>query len=242
MTDQWGREWPGPAIGADEVHLIRLRTDGADPELGSLLEPAEVDRAASFRFERDRARYAISRGALRSVLARYLGRSPDEIALVDEGHGKPRLADDDEHRRIRFNVSHSGGLTVIALTAGTPVGVDVEERTAGIPHEQMAARFFSQSELERFRSIPRHERLDHFFAVWTRKEAYLKGIGAGLSVAPETITVSLDPGEPTPIVDVANEQRWWTEPFQVADGVSAALALPSHHWTSRYLEFFPFTS
>lgn len=233
---EWAREWPGIDLEPGEVHLGRLRVEQSDPAAENHLTSDELERASSFRFEVDRARYVASRGALRSLLAGYLGIEPGSVSIVTDAGGKPYLSDVAHPDSIQFNVSHSGRLVVIGITKDVPIGLDVEEIRSDIPYRDMAARFFSPKELDAFAARPVEERLDHFYAVWTRKEAYLKGIGAGLSIPPEGFSVTLGEHDATPVDDPSRSQRWWTAGVDVWEGFHAALALPRDDWTIRPFE------
>ena len=117
---------PGAEVlGEDEVHVWRIALDCGDGDsLRSGLSSDELARAARFHFERDRTRFSVARAALREILAHYLGASPDEIAFVYGGHGKPALAP--PHGDLRFNLSHSHDVALCAVARGREVGVDVE--------------------------------------------------------------------------------------------------------------------
>ena len=239
---QWALEWPGPDFEPEEVHLGRLRIDQADPDLRDNLTSDELDRASSFHFEVDRARYIASRGALRSLLAGYLGIEPRTVKIVVDTGGKPRLSEVPSPDSIHFNVSHSSSFIVIGITKGVPIGVDVEEISSDIPHRDMAARFLSPSELSELDAKPVEDQLDHFFSVWTRKEAYLKGIGEGLSIPPERFSVTVDGQDASPVDDPSGSEPWWTAGVDVAEGFRAALALPRDGWRLRLFEITRSTS
>ena len=153
--------------------------DGFEP----VLSPAELDRAASFRFARDRSRYVVARGLLRTLLGERLGIDPERVAFAYGEHGKPRLAED---TGLRFNLSHSNGLMALGLCEGREVGVDVEAKrdelfTTGIARHYLPAR--AADEIERRTGT---ERTAEFFRAWVRQEAYAKGRGAGLELIGES--------------------------------------------------------
>ena len=237
----WPTEWPGPHFGPGEVHLGRLWVDHADPQLADALTSDELDRASSFHFEVDRARYVASRGGLRSLLARYLGVEPRSVRLGIGSQGKPHLAGVSESDLIHFNVSHSESLIVVGLTKDVHVGVDVEAIRDDLPHQAMATRFFSPDELSGLNARPTEEQLDHFYAIWTRKEAYLKGIGEGLHMSPESFSVAVEE-VPSPVVHQSGSEPWWTSGVDVAEGFRAALALPQDDWKVKPFEIADLTS
>lgn len=177
--------WPeGPAAlaaapGAVDIWRFALNLDPAAlARAAAWLSPDERERAARFKIDRVARAFVAARAGLRAVLARYTGAAPEAIRFSRGPHGKPRLADAAEPR---FNLAHSGGLALVAVTAGREVGVDVEavrplEDAAGI-----AARFFSPAERARYAAAPPGAREAAFFEIWTRKEAWLKASETGLS-------------------------------------------------------------
>jgi 4'-phosphopantetheinyl transferase len=158
--------------------------DGHDADgFETVLSPAELDRAASFRFARDRSRYVVARGLLRTLLGERLGIDPERVAFAYGEHGKPRLAED---TGLRFNLSHSNGLMALGLCEGREVGVDVEAKrdelfTTGIARRYLPAR--AADEIERRTGT---ERTAEFFRAWVRQEAYAKGRGVGLELIGES--------------------------------------------------------
>lgn len=232
---EWADRWPGPEIGRGEVHVGRLQVGEAGRFVDATLSSDELERASAFHFEADRDRYISSRSALRSLLGAYLGIDPRSLRLITDTHGKPLLADPPQSS-LHFNVSHANTLIVIALSGESPIGVDVEEVRTDIPHREMASRFFSSKELRDLDCRPVDEQFDHFFSVWTRKEAYLKGIGIGLSLPPDSFSVTVEGQDPTPVDDPSRSDRWWTSAIDVAHGFKSALALPRNHWTIRPFE------
>ncbi|HWM64146.1 MAG TPA: 4'-phosphopantetheinyl transferase superfamily protein [Solirubrobacterales bacterium] len=166
------------------VHVWRVDLD-APPALDpAALPPAERERAARLLLPLDRARWLAGRVALRRVLARYLDEKPERIELVLEGRGKPVLAR--RHPPIRFNLSHSGGLALVAVTAGREVGVDVEAKESGRDFLRLAELGLDAEAATAVRDAPPEERGDVFYAAWVRHEAAVKCAGSGLgSPAPK---------------------------------------------------------
>ncbi|HEU0079761.1 MAG TPA: 4'-phosphopantetheinyl transferase superfamily protein [Longimicrobiaceae bacterium] len=191
---------PRPLRLADDVvHVWAAPLDppaDAIRRCAALLAPDERARADRFRFERDRRRFTVARGVLRTLLGRYLDADPRGIAFRYESHGKPVLDGASAAHGIRFNVSHSGEMALYALARGRELGVDVEEVRRMDDGLDIAVRFFSEAEVAAFRSLPEEIRDDAFFNCWTRKEAYIKAVGEGLSFPLHVFDVSLAPGEP----------------------------------------------
>ncbi len=173
-------------LRADEVVVWRASLVGPGPErvalMHRLLSSSEAERAAKFRFERDRRRFVMGRGILRTILGRYVGRPAGELALGSGPHGKPRL-DIEGEPPVEFNVAHSDDLAVYAVTRTGPVGIDVE-RVRDVPEwAEIASACFTPTEQARIHPGAGPPRRQDFFRAWTRHEALLKGMGVGLGGA-----------------------------------------------------------
>ena len=180
------------AIGEGEVHVWRIDLDQAGEHgLRTVLAPDELARAARFHFEHDRTRFVVARAALRHILADYVGMLPSDIAFVYGEHGKPALSP--PRADIRFNLSHSHGIGLCAVTRGCEVGVDVERVRPLDDLENLAERLFSQREREALQRLAGPQKLNGFFNAWTRKEAFIKALGKGFSHPLDRFDVSLAP-------------------------------------------------
>jgi len=207
------------AVIAVELWTVELRPDpAAQAGLEKLLSPAELGRANRFHFAKDRQAYIAAHGALRTILATYLGCRPAEIDFAAGANGKPSVAG------IQFNLSHSADLGVVAVTQGREVGVDVEYVDPQRANLDVARRFFSPSEVAVLQALQPEQQTAAFFNCWTRKEAYLKGIGLGLSVPLDSFDVSLAPGEPARLLRGA-DARWSLHAFTPAPSYVGALAI-----------------
>jgi 4'-phosphopantetheinyl transferase len=199
--------WQAPGslirpLGGD-MHVWRIvldRSDAIIARLKSILSDDERARAARFYAQRDRERFIIGRGSLRTILGRYLGVAPDHLDFAAGPHGKPGLIG--EHRGLEFNLTHSQGLAVLALATGRRLGVDIESVRPVREMEGMVVRFFSPFEREAFQAVPPDRRLDAFFRAWTRKEAYIKAIGTGLATSLDSFDVGVDPASPPGLIEV----------------------------------------
>ena len=168
-----------------ETHVWRAGLDlegAALARLNKTLDPAERERAARFHFERDRRRFIAARGFLRQLLAGYLEVAPGSVSFAYNANGKPRLSaacqiKDD----LRFNVSHSHALALFAFTLGREIGVDVERVKEMEEMEAIARQTFSAQEHAGWRAAAGAERTALFFRLWTRREAVVKCMGAGLA-------------------------------------------------------------
>ena len=237
MSSQVQQVWLGaperPLFEGGEVHVWRAELNVDGPALRELRETLSADervRASRFCFERDRVHFVAARGRLREILGRYVGEAPRRLRFSYDRYGKPSLAGEaGEGRRLRFNVSHSHGVALYALTEGRAVGVDVEFVREDFASLEIAERFFSRREVEALRSLEPCERASAFFACWTRKEAYIKARGEGLSHPLHLFTVSLAPGQPAALLcteDAAQAAaRWSLVELVPGEGYRAALAV-----------------
>jgi 4'-phosphopantetheinyl transferase len=217
---------PRPA----EVHLWRTGLDLPDDcvaDLRQLLSPDEQLRADRFRFERDRRRYVTGRGSLRRLLGRCVGEEPGRLRFHYGAMGKPLAVEGAP--QLRFNLSHSQGLALYAVACGRELGVDIEALRPLADAENIARRFFSASESAALRRLPEPQRIAGFFNCWTRKEAWLKAVGDGLSRPLSDVDVSLVPGEPARILRVQDDPegagRWSLYAFEPFPGSVGALCV-----------------
>lgn len=236
-TQEWGSPPRPLVLDADAVHVWAAPLDppaAAVQRHGTLLASDERARAERFHFERDRRRFTVARGVLRTLLGRYLGTDPRAVAFGYESHGKPVLADPFAAHGLRFNVSHSGEMALFAFARGREVGVDVEEVRRMEDGLDIAVRFFSEAEVAAFRALPEEIRDDAFFNCWTRKEAYIKAVGEGLSFPLHVFDVSLAPGEPARLLasrDPQQAERWSLRGLpDPAPGYRAALVVEGEGW------------
>lgn len=220
-----------------EVHVWAAPLDPPAESVrryASLLAPDERARAERFRFERDRRRFSVARGVLRVLLGRYLETDPRRVAFRYQSHGKPALEEGLAGRGPHFNVSHSGEMALYAFARSRELGVDVEEVRAMEDGLQIAERFFSQAEVAAFRALPAELRDEAFFNCWTRKEAFIKAVGEGLSFPLHVFDVSLAPGEPACLLasrDPQQAERWSLRALpDPAPGYRAALVAEGEDW------------
>lgn len=171
-----------------EVHVWRFDLDACWREGAvDLLSQDELDRARRYRFGIDRRRYISGRAVLRTLLGRYLGREPRSLAFSYGPQGKPELSVPD----LAFNLSHSGSLALLGVGRFGPLGVDVERIHAVPELEAIARQTFSEEEAEGVLGAPASMRSLRFFQCWTRKEAFVKAVGGGLSIPLTAFEVSL---------------------------------------------------
>ena len=187
--------------GLCHVWVASLTADAA--ELGRLsrtLSETEHQRAGQFRFEKDRNAYVQCRGMLRNLLGSYLELSPETLCFSANGRGKPYLSEASNPLDVRFNLSHSDGMALFALTRSSEVGVDIERLQRFSDWTSVSEMAFSPREKAELTALSRENRVVGFFNGWTRKEAVAKATGEGLSLGLKHIEVSLTPGAPCRIL------------------------------------------
>jgi 4'-phosphopantetheinyl transferase len=194
----------------------------------SVLSNDEIERVDRYRFDADRRRFAVCRTALRTILASYLRVAAHEIGLVTTASGKPHLHSRHESD-LRFSVSHSGDLALIALANGREVGVDVEQIRAMPGMDGVIRRYFAAHEVRVLESLPDDERRRAFFRIWTLKEAYLKGCGDGLTRRLDAIDVMAHADDQPALFQVrdrpGDEARWILRGIGASEAYAAALAV-----------------
>jgi 4'-phosphopantetheinyl transferase len=208
-----------------EVHVWRVELTQPDhviQQFRNTLEHDELYRADRFHFEKDRRAFVVSRGFLREIIGQYTNAKPELLRFSYGPYGKPAL-----DGRLRFNMSHSHDLALIALTEDHELGVDVEYMRADFATADIARRFFSPLEVEVFNSLADEDQVAAFYRCWTRKEAFIKATGKGLSQALDGFDVTLGPGEPAALlrVDEDDASRWSLRDLDVSAGYAAALAV-----------------
>lgn len=228
MPEGWSPPPRGWTLGADEVHVWRASLALPAGELerhARILAIDERSRAERFRFPVHRDRFIAGRGIQRRILAGYLGVEPAAIVYHIGKHGKLSV----DATEVRFNVSNAGDRLLLAVALGREIGVDLEEVRAMPDAAPIARRFFSSVENEAFAAVPPDARDRAFFTCWTRKEAFIKAVGEGLSRPLDSFDVTLRAGEPAQLLctrrDPADVERWTLREIDVGPGWAAALAV-----------------
>lgn len=220
-----------PTFPNNRIDVWRVDLD--DPTSGTtefdILTGDEIVRAGRFHFHRDGRYFSRCRSALRLVLSRYLALPPEGIRFEYGRRGKPKLKSEQEFRCLHFNVSHSVGTALIAVTSDAPVGVDIENIREDIDVLELAEQFFSLRERRALHTLERSMLVQGFFACWTRKEAILKATGEGLSFPLSDFSVSTHP-EVEPVVeevtgDAGALGQWVLRDLDLREGFRAALAV-----------------
>jgi 4'-phosphopantetheinyl transferase len=233
--------WRSPpetlVLGCDEVHIWRATLDQTPSQIQSFLHNLAADeqaRAERFYFDKDREHFIVARGVLRAILGGYLNRAPKCLSFCCSSNGKPALAGESDGDAIRFSVSHSHGVALYAVTRGREVGIDIERIRFDLAVVEIAERFFSQREVAMLRTLLTEAQRQAFFRCWTRKEAYIKARGEGLSLPLDQFDVSLAPGEPAAVLgtqrDPSEASRWSLHELAPGPGYEAAIAVEGHGW------------
>jgi len=224
VNHQWLPASADLTLLQDDVHVWRIDLDQAEAQLQHLTETLssdELSRAKRFYKEQHRHRFIAGRGILRIILGRYLGIEPQQLQFCYQSLGKPVLADTFLDSRLWFNLTHSQGLALCAVSRDRLVGVDLEYIRPISDVLNLANRYFSSGEYAVMRSLPPHQMQEVFFRYWTCKEAYLKATGAGIAQL-EQIEVLLNPTEPAKL---KIDQQWSLfELVPVKDSVAAVVA------------------
>lgn len=230
----------GPRLSADEVHVWRTSLMRSEEEMITLLRSLSEDelrRAYRFRFPRDQARFIAARGILREILGRYLRTPPERIRFGYNAYGKPELLDEGEGAGLRFNLSHAGRMALFAVASEREVGVDVETLRDDVACAEVAARFFSRREVDALAALPSRSFVRAFYNCWTRKEAYVKARGMGLSLPLDCFDVSLAPDEPAALLATRNGEpdaaHWLLREIDVGATHIAAIAVEGGGWRLR---------
>jgi 4'-phosphopantetheinyl transferase len=220
---------PHPTLSSADVHVWHadLDTYPADGFL-PLLSEDEVSRARRFHFSKDRNHFIVARGLLRKLLGDYLNIEPARLRFAYAEKGKPAL-EDSQRSLLSFNLAHSHGKAIYAFSRGRAVGVDLEFVREDVAGDKIAERFFSPFEIAALKALTPELREQAFFDCWTRKEAYIKARGDGLSMPLDEFDVSLAPGEEAALLQNPKEpeevRRWTMRTITVAPGYVAALVV-----------------
>ncbi|NLG96275.1 MAG: 4'-phosphopantetheinyl transferase superfamily protein [Chloroflexi bacterium] len=205
------------------VHIFSLALDLPEDRLRALrelLDDEERSRANRFYAAQDRRRFIAAHGQMRQILGRYCCQPPNSLRFDKNAYGKPFLRGIPE---LRFNLSHSLDRGLLAISGERELGVDVEACRSLIDQENIARRFFAPGEVKELFSLPPEQQKEAFFACWTRKEAYVKARGKGLSIPLDQFEVSLRPGEKARLIKPA--ENWSLYSINVGPGFAAALAV-----------------
>lgn len=242
----WPTQSSPVVLRDDEVHVWTAELDH-EPDrfaaLSELLVEEDLERADRYRIPTVRAHFIVARAVMRSVLGHYLHVDPRKVTFHYGPQGKPYLLH--PARPLYFNISHSHGLALVAVSRHVEVGVDVEQVRA-FNHEAFAERYFAPGEVAALMAVPEAQRAEIFFHAWTRKEAFMKATGEGIALGLDRFEVSLAPMEPARLVLLDGCPRraadWSLCHLTPAAGYVGALALRHRgmqvrcwHWPAEAL-------
>ncbi len=232
MDNTWQTAPDVLEISGDHVDIWLASTDPAERQLRAykaLLSPAEIARLKKFRMEFKSREYIVTRGLLRQVLTKMAGLDIAGVEFDYCEHGKPSLAGHAGGENVAFNVSHSHGVVLVALTLGGRLGVDLEKIRPKLEWRSLAQHYFSAVEVRALDGYPGATGLKAFFTCWTRKEAFVKALGGGLSYGLKEFDVSIDPDEAYAALTIRRKEedasRWLVKNIPVPDTHVAALAI-----------------
>lgn len=221
----------------NDVHVWSASLNLPTFRVRQLAEKLSIDeciRAERFYFERDRRRFIVGRGLLRTILGCYLGIEPEQLQFCYGPHGRPSLVETLGESILNFNLSHSQDLALYAITRQRKIGIDVEYIHPIADIEQFAARFFSIREQAVFNALPANQKLTALFHCWTCKEAFVKAIGDGLTFSLNQFDVSLSPSEPAQLLSIRGDyfcvKHWSLKKLKPAPKYVAALAVEGNDW------------
>ena len=229
---------------SDEIHVWKINLDELCSQISHLqtfLSEDEKQRAGRYHFQKDAFRFIAARASLRILLARYVNASPKQIDFDYSEYGKPYVSRESSDLMINFNISHSERLALIAFGMQEEIGVDIEMHREDFATFDIAQRFFSAVELESLLNLTKLEFKQAFFNCWTRKEAYIKAKGLGLSLALDSFAVETA-DSPNPKLQVseiypADVYSYSFHSFEPEHRFSAALAADTSHLRAIFLNF-----
>jgi 4'-phosphopantetheinyl transferase len=215
-----------------QVHIWRVWLDAPSHQIETLkfnLSEAEIRRAEKFHFLKDRNRFLAAHNYTRQILGRYLDLAPEQILYTYNDHGKPDIDHKHAPGPLHFNLSHSDSVCLLAVSNEMQLGVDVERVKHKENIEEIAQRFFSPGEVEQLFAQPESHRDEAFFRCWTRKEAYIKAHGGGMSIPLDQFEVTFISGVPPKINhiggNVREAARWTLYHLNPREGFIGALAV-----------------
>ncbi len=236
LHNKWG-PWLTPqkitSVGKTNVDIWFLKIPSISSsgfvKLESVLSASEIVRSKKFHLSEARFNYICSKGILRLILAEYIKVRPSEIEFCFGVNGKPALFHANDKPSLLFNLSHSKDMALFAITRIGEIGVDVERISIIEYQDKIVNRFFSiQEQIEWSNMAPQHK-VSSFFSCWTRKEAFLKGLGSGLSLSLDQFSVSIVPDQPAKLLSVnweATEMlNWLLADIPIGNNYSATLAV-----------------
>jgi 4'-phosphopantetheinyl transferase len=228
---EWSR--PPAKLQLDKRYIdvwqspVRLPAEQLEKYANSL-SAEERQRAAKFAIPDKYEEYVVSHGLLRKSLAHVLGRAVSEFEFDYGASRKPFLKKTDASQNPVFNISHSHGQVLVAISMNRNIGVDIEKIRNNVEYEKLALRFFSAAEHAALMQLPETQRVAAFFATWTRKEAFVKAVGKGIAFGLSEFEVNIDPLEsPKMLVtrwDPTDVEKWLLASIETENDYFATVA------------------
>lgn len=238
----WARPSRIPLLKTTEVHVWKISWGKDDihfHKLQKILSPDERQKASRFYFQKDRRRFIAAHACLRLLLASYLQIDASSLRFAYGAHGKPTLADESLRRKCSFNISHSHHLAILAFSRGQNMGVDVEFIRSHLADEQIVKNFFAPEEVVALRSLPPRMQAKAFVSCWTRKEAYLKAKGEGLSDSMNRFVVPMQQFDATCFAGMVEPaegaSRWSVWHLEPEPGYVGALATDAEYCSLKLM-------
>lgn len=238
---------PPPAefkISGNEVHVWRASLDQNEATMAGLWElltPDERQRAQRYCFKKGQQQFVVARGVLRQIISLYTKLSPAALKLTSNSYGRPALSADSNPTEIEFNLSHSGNMVLYAFSRGRAVGIDIEMVKKEVATLSIAENFFSPDEVTALKAVPEDMHAVAFFNCWTRKEAYIKALGEGLSHPLQNFSVSLAPHEEAALLSVMGDPseaaRWKIYALEPGAGYVASVIAENPPFSLREWEY-----
>jgi len=240
MKNTWKKPPETISLSSSHVDIWLCALDLPENEVAAyyeILSVKEQHRANQFIVPQKRNQFIISRGMLRHKLAQMLEDKPNKLSFTYNTHGKPCLLQKNTHQKISFNISHSHNLALIAITLDHEIGVDIEKINHKTDHSALVKRFFSSAEAEQFKTFSKDSQPRAFFAGWTRKEAFIKGVGKGVAFGLDTFDIHLDPNTEKPSIQIHHpleiHRKWQIRNLPINDQFMAALAVSNENIKPR---------
>ena len=230
-----------PPLGTDVVHIWQANLEpdiNGWEKLTSMLSDDEQAKASSFHFEKHKRRYTVGRSILRTLLGGYLNCSPTAINFTYNNYGKPSLKDNPTE--LQFNVSRTDEIMLCAFVLKSDIGIDIEAIKPNIDCISISQHVFSAQERNTLQGLEGKELNSAFFRIWSRKEAYIKARGVGLSHPLQKFSVSMDKTLPVPIEHQSRTnktKRWRLYDIAVENNYSAAIAIEASKWRLSHYHF-----
>lgn len=226
-------------INSGEIHIwssAAAKDKHRLKEFSNFLSKDEVVRANKFRFEKDRSVYITAKYLLRNLLGNYLNLDPKELIFDYNEYDKPVYLNSAD---LNFNVSHSGNRIIIGFAKNLEIGADIEKIKADFDVLELAKNFFSKEEIKALTAMDENERFRAFYRCWTRKEAFIKAVGEGLSYPLDSFSVTMEDDLRAQFVKIDGIQEskmdWFLHSFVPEEGYISAFAI---NGTAQNIEFF----